>query len=98
MGGNSSDYYVGELTGVIRNKILVEDKINLAQDKLAALENTDPNYVEIENDILGLSTQLKELEIAETRLKAYIENKFEGRAEFKGPDIKVPKSNTDDLF
>lgn len=98
MGGNSSDYYIGELTGVIRNKILVEDKINQAQDNLAALENTDPNYAEIENNIMGLTTQLKELEIAEARFKACIENKFDGRAEFKGPDMKVPKLNTDDLF
>ena len=88
MGGNSSDFYLEELTGVIRNKILVESRINQAQNSLAALEDTNPNHAEIENSLMGLTKQLEELATTEAKLRAsIIETKFDGRTEFKEPEI-----------
>ena len=96
MSENLTDYYLGEWAKVIKDKTLLECRIEAAKARLAGLEEDDPIIVEIETKIGELDKQYGELRAAEANILSRITS---AKSTNQGnPISREPKVDTGDLF
>ena len=68
MGGNTVQFYLGELAKVMKEKALLEVSSELARKRLTDLNQSDTLFAEIQIDLLEAERRLKDLMAAEPRI------------------------------
>ena len=87
----STQYYLGELAKVVKEKTLQEGRIVLAREILVGLEETTPQYAENRAKIEVLEAEYEELQAAKTKFMDCVISKISGQ----GKDVVYQDSTGD---